>query len=92
MAVSKGPLVDTRFVHVSTLSPWLRFHDPDLGCHTDHPSTDADAYFGLDDLREWCIRQRTAIPIYLNRPTYEIVASSFPYLVDSTQASGGGDV
>ena len=53
---------------------------------------DADAYFGLDDLREWCVIQRGAIPIYLNRPTYEAVAKSFPYLVDHTQASGGGDV
>jgi len=53
---------------------------------------DADAYFGLDDLREWCVRQRRAIPIYLDQPTYEIIARSFPYLVDAGQASGGGDV
>lgn len=46
--------------------------------------TDADAYFGLDDLREWCLRQHTQIPIYLNRPTYDNVAASFPYLVDSS--------
>lgn len=53
---------------------------------------DADAYFGLDDLREWCIRQGTTIPVYLDRPTYEAVAKSFPYLVDRSQASGGGDM
>lgn len=53
---------------------------------------DADAYFGLDDLREWCIRQHTQIPIYLDQPTFDIVAASFPYLVDETKASGGGDV
>lgn len=54
--------------------------------------TDADAINGLDDLREWCFRQNKAIPVYLNRPTYEVVAKCFPYLVDKTQASGGGDV
>lgn len=52
----------------------------------------ADAYFGLDDLREWCMRLGTAIPVYLNKPTYEAVAASFPYLVDKSFASGGGDV
>ncbi|ORY27493.1 beta-lactamase-like protein [Naematelia encephala] len=52
----------------------------------------ADAYFGLDDLREWCTRQGKPIPIYLNRATYEIVANSFPYLVDKSAASGGGDI
>ena len=53
---------------------------------------DADAYFGLDDLREWCLRQHISIPIYLNRPTYDIVSASFPYLVDKNKASGGGDM
>ncbi|WRT65509.1 uncharacterized protein IL334_002453 [Kwoniella shivajii] len=52
----------------------------------------ADAYFGLDDLREWCIRQGRAIPVYLNQETYEKVAEAFPYMVDKTKASGGGDV
>ncbi|KAK4687421.1 phosphoribosyl 1,2-cyclic phosphate phosphodiesterase, partial [Tremellales sp. Uapishka_1] len=52
----------------------------------------ADAFHGLDDLREWCVRQGTPIPIFLNRPTYDTVAKAFPYLVDVTQASGGGDV
>jgi len=53
---------------------------------------DADAFFGMDDLREWCIRQSCSIPVYLNRPTYDRVAESFPYMVDKSQASGGGDV
>lgn len=53
---------------------------------------DADAYYGLDDLREWCFRQECIIPVYLNRETYETVATSFPYLVDRKKASGGGDV
>ncbi|KAL7419605.1 hypothetical protein Q5752_005517 [Cryptotrichosporon argae] len=52
----------------------------------------ADAYYGLDDLREWCVRQRRAIPIYLTAATYQTVAESFPYLVDKTRASGGGDI
>ncbi|WWC68825.1 uncharacterized protein I206_102760 [Kwoniella pini CBS 10737] len=52
----------------------------------------ADAYFGLDDLREWCIRQGRAIPVYLNQATYEKVCEAFPYMVDKTKASGGGDV
>lgn len=53
---------------------------------------DADAYFGLDDLREWNVHQGGEIPIYLNQATFELVAASFPYLVDNTKASGGGDV
>ncbi|WVR03993.1 hypothetical protein IAU60_000992 [Kwoniella sp. DSM 27419] len=52
----------------------------------------ADAYFGLDDLREWCMRQGRAIPVYLNQETYQSVCASFPYMVDKTKASGGGDV
>jgi hypothetical protein len=46
----------------------------------------------MDDLREWCIRQKCSIPVYLNRPTYNTVAGAFPYMVDKSQASGGGDV
>lgn len=53
---------------------------------------DADAFFGMDDLREWCIRQKCSIPVYLNRPTYDTIAGAFPYMVDKSQASGGGDV
>lgn len=52
----------------------------------------ADAYNGLDDLREWCVRQGRPMPIYLTRATVETVAASFPYLVDKTKASGGGDL
>ncbi|EIW69074.1 hypothetical protein TREMEDRAFT_31568 [Tremella mesenterica DSM 1558] len=52
----------------------------------------ADAYLGLDDLREWCIRLHMSIPIYLTKATYDTVADSFPYLVDATKASGGGDI
>lgn len=52
----------------------------------------ADAYNGLDDLREWCGRQGGSIPIYLSQTTFETVSQSFPYLVDKTKASGGGDL
>lgn len=52
----------------------------------------ADAYNGLDDLREWCNRQGAAIPIFLTQTTFETVSASFPYLVDKTKASGGGDL
>lgn len=52
----------------------------------------ADAYNGLDDLREWCGRQGGSIPIYLSKTTFETVEQSFPYLVDKTKASGGGDL
>lgn len=52
----------------------------------------ADAYNGLDDLREWCNRQGAAIPIFLTQTTFDTVAASFPYLVDKTKASGGGDL
>ncbi|WVO13206.1 hypothetical protein L204_100818 [Cryptococcus depauperatus] len=52
----------------------------------------ADAYLGLDDLREWCIRQGRAIPVYLNRETFVKVEEAFPYMVDKSKASGGGDI
>ncbi|OXG46140.1 metallo-beta-lactamase family protein [Cryptococcus neoformans] len=52
----------------------------------------ADAYFGLDDLREWCVRQGKAIPVYLNKETFHKVEETFPYMVDKTKVSGGGDV
>nr|KIR48137.1 metallo-beta-lactamase [Cryptococcus bacillisporus CA1280] len=52
----------------------------------------ADAYFGLDDLREWCVRQGSAIPVYLNKETFRAVEETFPYMVDKTKVSGGGDV
>ncbi|BEI82520.1 hypothetical protein CcaverHIS002_0303880 [Cutaneotrichosporon cavernicola] len=52
----------------------------------------ADAYNGLDDLREWCGRQGGHIPIYCSALTFETISASFPYLVDKTKASGGGDL
>lgn len=34
----------------------------------------------------------TSIPIYLSQQTLDTVAEQFPYMVDITKATGGGDV
>lgn len=47
---------------------------------------------GLDDLREWCNRSGRVIPVYLNKATLDVVAGQFPYLIDASKATGGGDV
>ena len=54
----------------------------------------ADAMFGLDDLRQWTLNGavQSHVDIYLNQNTMEFCSSVFPYLVDTTRASGGGDV
>ncbi|RKP10487.1 beta-lactamase-like protein [Thamnocephalis sphaerospora] len=52
----------------------------------------ADAMFGLDDLRSFSTVQRMAIPIYATERTMRVVRPAFPYLVDRSKATGGGDV
>ncbi|KAF9353379.1 hypothetical protein BGX34_011591 [Mortierella sp. NVP85] len=55
----------------------------------------ADAFFGLDDLRSWCLLDKDhphSIPIYLDQHTMDVVASTFPYMVDASRATGGGDI
>ncbi|ORX54235.1 hypothetical protein BCR36DRAFT_348290 [Piromyces finnis] len=56
----------------------------------------ADAILGLDDLRQWTIggenKVQEYIPIYLSQETMDVVSHSFPYLVNKTLASGGGDI
>ncbi|KAI7867168.1 beta-lactamase-like protein [Spinellus fusiger] len=54
----------------------------------------ADAVFGLDDLRQWTLHGavQTKIDIYLCSDTMSTVSTTFPYLVDSQKATGGGDV
>ncbi|ORY07617.1 Metallo-hydrolase/oxidoreductase, partial [Basidiobolus meristosporus CBS 931.73] len=54
----------------------------------------ADAILGLDDLRQWTLggRVQSHIPIYLSSETLEVVEHAFPYLVDRTKATGGGDI
>ncbi|KAF9432737.1 hypothetical protein BGZ76_010388 [Entomortierella beljakovae] len=55
----------------------------------------ADAFFGLDDLRSWCLVDKDkpfSIPVYLDQSTMDTIATTFPYMVDSSKATGGGDV
>jgi phosphoribosyl 1,2-cyclic phosphodiesterase len=41
----------------------------------------ADAYLGLDDLRD--IAPRAPLPVYLTAQTFRVVATAFPYLADA---------
>lgn len=55
----------------------------------------ADATLGLDDLRAWTLGQNSIqshVDVYLTSETFETVQQVFPYLVDRSKASGGGDV
>lgn len=54
----------------------------------------ADAVMGLDDLRQWTLGGiiQSHVDIYLSQRTMNVVSSVFPYLVDTSKASGGGDV
>ncbi|KAG0005458.1 hypothetical protein BGZ79_004682 [Entomortierella chlamydospora] len=55
----------------------------------------ADAINGLDDLRSWCLINKEdpySIPVYLDQETMDVVTSTFPYMVDASKATGGGDV
>lgn len=54
----------------------------------------ADAILGLDDLRAWTmggVIQRH-VPIYLTQECMTVVEGMFPYLVDRSKSTGGGDV
>eukprot|EP00835_Amoeboradix_gromovi_P007072 NODE_1035_length_1872_cov_0.195713.p1 type:complete len:281 gc:universal NODE_1035_length_1872_cov_0.195713:511-1353(+) len=50
----------------------------------------ADAFLGLDDLREFSANG--SLPVYCSRGTLKVIENTFPYLVDTRNASGGGDV
>lgn len=54
----------------------------------------ADAILGLDDLRSWtlggCLQDY--VDVYLTQECMETVQNTFPYLVDSSFVTGGGDV
>ncbi|KAJ1672096.1 hypothetical protein EV182_007294, partial [Spiromyces aspiralis] len=52
----------------------------------------SDATLGLDDLRQWTMSLHTTIPVYLNSETYDCVSRAFPYLIDTSKATGGGAV
>lgn len=54
----------------------------------------ADAILGLDDLRAWTmggVIQRY-VDIYLTQECMTVVEGMFPYLVDRSKSTGGGDV
>ena len=54
----------------------------------------ADAMLGLDDLRSWTMNAciQTHVDVYLTRECMDTVQQTFPYLVDTSRATGGGDV
>ncbi|KAI8099958.1 metallo-beta-lactamase family protein [Halteromyces radiatus] len=55
-----------------------------------HPH--ADAIFGLDDARMLTHVVQDKVDIYLTQETMDTVATTFPYLVSPTLATGGGDI
>ncbi|EIE84792.1 hypothetical protein RO3G_09502 [Rhizopus delemar RA 99-880] len=54
----------------------------------------ADACYGLDDLRGWTLNSsiQPHINVYLSSECMEVVARTFPFLVDTSLATGGGQV
>lgn len=51
----------------------------------------ADAIFGLDELRHFN-QMQPSVDVYLSQDTFKVVDQTFPYLTDTTRATGGGDV
>ncbi|KAJ2785217.1 hypothetical protein H4R18_000668 [Coemansia javaensis] len=51
----------------------------------------ADAMLGLDDLRPWTSASRL-LPIYCDHDTLKVVRQTFPYMVDTSKATGSGAV
>ncbi|KAJ3026781.1 UNVERIFIED_CONTAM: hypothetical protein HDU68_005085 [Siphonaria sp. JEL0065] len=61
----------------------------------------ADAIMGLDDLRQWTLKSdahpelgpvQESIPIWLNSEAMSVIQGVFPYLVDRSRATGGGQI
>ncbi|OMJ21924.1 putative hydrolase [Smittium culicis] len=52
----------------------------------------ADAILGLDDLRQWTTHKNNSLNVFLNQETFDVIASTFPYIVDTSKATGGGEV
>eukprot|EP00127_Corallochytrium_limacisporum_P004416 Clim_evm24s161 gene=Clim_evmTU24s161 len=52
----------------------------------------SDAMLGLDDLRDWTLRGHVQphMDIYCDEPTLQVCRSAFPYLVDTSKATGSG--
>ncbi|KAL7752548.1 hypothetical protein RI367_002082 [Sorochytrium milnesiophthora] len=56
---------------------------------------DSRCRIGLDDLRSWTFDSRfrtAAIPVHLHKTTLATVATTFPYIVHTDLATGGGGV
>lgn len=51
--------------------------------------THADHVFGLDDVRVYNIRQKSAIPIYADAPSMASLRRIFAYIFEGTYAGGG---
>lgn len=54
----------------------------------------ADACYGMDALRQWTLggAVQKHIDIFLSSETMDTIATTFPFLVDARNATGGGDV
>lgn len=54
----------------------------------------ADAMLGLDSLRAWTLGGvlQDSVDVYLTKETLEVAKGAFPYLVDTSKATGGGGV
>lgn len=54
----------------------------------------SDAILGLDNLRAWTLGDviQEQVDVYLTQECYDTVSYMFPYLVDSSKATGGGGV
>lgn len=54
----------------------------------------ADAMLGLDSLRAWTLGGvlQDWVDVYLTKETFEVAKGAFPYLVDTSKATGGGGV
>lgn len=54
----------------------------------------ADAILGLDDLRAWTMGGliQPFVEVYLTQECMVVVEAMFPYLVDRSKSTGGGDV
>jgi len=51
----------------------------------------ADAFLGLDDLREFT-EGHHALPIYIRKSDIPVISNAFPYLFDTSKATGSGFV
>ncbi|KAF9129544.1 hypothetical protein BGW39_004058 [Mortierella sp. 14UC] len=88
-------LIDCGKSFYESARQWYRYHN--LRCIDALVITHAhaDAYYGMDDLRSWCLLDKEnpySIPVYLDQSTMDTLSNTFPYMVDSSKATGGGDI